>query len=159
MLDFIKKDTIEVFWISGTNSPVRLPNLPRVRPLLTKPNLFVVCQDIFMSETCQIADFVLPAAQWAEMTGYFTNADQTVHISHKAVEPPGEAKFVFALHRKCGSVTNKCNRPDLSIFLDYVKRMNFKDKDGNPLLPFKSFEEVSKNRRRFPKADPAVIVV
>jgi ferredoxin-nitrate reductase len=94
MLDFIDKGTIEMFWISGTNPLVSLPNLPRVRSLLTKPNLFVVCQDIFLSETCQIADVVLPAAQWAEKTGCYTNVDRTVHISHKAVEPPGEAKSV-----------------------------------------------------------------
>ena len=39
-----------------------------------------------------------------------------MHISHKAVDPPGEA------------------RSDLNIFTDYGKRMNFKDKDGQPLI-------------------------
>jgi ferredoxin-nitrate reductase len=81
-----------MFWISGTNPLVSLPNLPRVRKLLSKENLFVVVQDIFMTETAQIADVVLPAAQWSEKTGCFTNVDRTVHIAHKAVEPPGEAR-------------------------------------------------------------------
>ena len=92
MLNYIEQGTIEMFWISGTNPLVSLPNLSRVRSLLTKEKLFVVVQDIFMTETAQIADVVLPAAQWGEKTGCFTNVDRTVHISHKAVEPPGESK-------------------------------------------------------------------
>ncbi|GKT41512.1 nitrate reductase [Colletotrichum spaethianum] len=124
LLSYIEDGSIRMMWISGTNPLVSLPNLPRIRKLLTDPGLFVVCQDIFMTETAAIADVVLPAAQWGEKTGCFTNVDRTVHLSHKAVEPPGEAKS------------------DLDIFLDYGRRMNFKDKDGNLLLPYKSSEEV-----------------
>ena len=90
MLNFIEAGTMEMFWISGTNPLVSLPNLPRTRDLLTKPELFVVPQDIFMTETASIADVVLPAAQWREKTGCYTNIDRTVHLSHKAVEPPGD---------------------------------------------------------------------
>ncbi|KAF2856852.1 nitrate reductase [Plenodomus tracheiphilus IPT5] len=124
ILSFIAKGTIEMLWISGTNPLVSLPNSGRIRELLTKDDLFVIAQDIYPTETTAIADVVLPGAQWGEKTGCFTNVDRTVHISYKAVEPPGEA------------------RPDLDIFLDYGKRMEFKDKDGNDLLPFKESEEV-----------------
>jgi ferredoxin-nitrate reductase len=124
MLTYIANGSIEMFWVSGTNPLVSLPNLPRVREILTKPELFLVVQDIYLTETAAIADVVLPAAQWAEKTGCFTNADRTVHLSHKAVEPPGEAKS------------------DLAIFLDFGKRMGFKDKDGNDLLPWSEPEEV-----------------
>ncbi len=65
-----------------------------------------------MTETAELADVVLPAAIWGEKTGTFTNADRTVHISHKAVEPPGNAKS------------------DFDIFLDYASRMDFRDKDA-----------------------------
>jgi len=54
---------------------------------------------------------------------YFTNVDRTVHISHKAVDRPGEC------------------RTDLDIFLDYAKRTEFKDKDVNDLIPWKTPEE------------------
>lgn len=57
MLKFIEAGTIEMFWISGTNPLVSLPNLPRVRELLTKPELFVVCQDIFMYEPFPILNY------------------------------------------------------------------------------------------------------
>ncbi len=135
MLKYIEAGTMEMFWISGTNPLVSLPNLARVRKLLTKPELFVIAQDIFPTETTAIADVVLPAAQWAEKTGCFTNVDRTVHISYKAVEPPGEAKS------------------DLEIFVDFAKRMNLKDKDDKPLIywstpeaAFEAWKGMSKGR-------------
>jgi ferredoxin-nitrate reductase len=98
--------------------------------------LFVVCQDIFLTESAQIADVVLPAAQWSEKTGCFTNVDRTVHIAHKTVEPPEEAK------------------PDLDIFLHFAERMEFKDKDGQSLMSWKTSEEVFNEWRKMSKGRP-----
>jgi anaerobic selenocysteine-containing dehydrogenase len=120
---YAQQGSIKMLWISATNPAVSLPELTKVRKILEKENLFVVVQDVFMTETAQYADVVLPAAMWGEKTGTFTNVDRTVHISHKAVEPPGEA------------------RSDLDIFLDYARRMNFTDKDGAPLIKWKTPEE------------------
>jgi anaerobic selenocysteine-containing dehydrogenase len=113
---YAEQGSIELLWISATNPAVTLPDLARIRRLLAKPELFVVVQDLFMTETAQLADVVLPAATWGEKVGTFTNADRTVHLSDKAVEPPGEA------------------RSDLDIFLDYARRMDFRDRDGQPLI-------------------------
>ncbi|KAJ5982023.1 hypothetical protein N7451_012123 [Penicillium sp. IBT 35674x] len=124
MLNFIAAGSIEMFWVSGTNPLVSLPHLYRVREILTKPDLFLIVQDIFMTETTAIADVVLPAAQWGEKTGCFTNVDRTMHLSQKAVEPPGEAKA------------------DLDIFLDFAHRMDFRNKDGGVLIPFRTPDEV-----------------
>jgi predicted molibdopterin-dependent oxidoreductase YjgC len=95
----------------------------------------LVVQDIFMTETASYADVVLPAATWGEKLGTFTNADRTVHISEKAVKPPGEAK------------------PDFEIFLDYARRMDFRDKDGEPLIKwddpescFEAWKECTRGR-------------
>lgn len=87
MMSYMKDGSIEMMWISGTNPLVSLPNLPRTREILTQPKSFLVTQDIFMTETAAISDVVLPAAQWGEKTGCFTNADRTVHLSQKAVDP------------------------------------------------------------------------
>jgi anaerobic selenocysteine-containing dehydrogenase len=114
--------SIKFLWIIGTNPAVSLPELHRIRKILAQENLFVVVQDAFLTETAELADVVLPAAMWGEKTGTFTNADRTVHISHKAVEPPGEA------------------RSDLDIFLDYARRMDFRDKDGEPLVKWPDAE-------------------
>ena len=113
---YAEQGSISFLWISATNPAVSLPELARIREILEREDLFVVVQDIFLTETAQYADVVLPAATWGEKTGTFTNADRTVHLSEKAVEPPGEAKS------------------DLDIFLDYARRMDFKDKEGQPLI-------------------------
>ncbi|MEU0157713.1 nitrate reductase [Streptomyces sp. NPDC006261] len=116
MFRYAEQGSIRMLWISGTNPAVSLPELSRIRSILSQDRLFVVVQDLFLTETAQLADVVLPAATWGEKTGTFTNADRTVHLSVKAVEPPGEA------------------RPDLDIFLDYAQRMGFRDKNGGPLV-------------------------
>src|SRR5437868_492422 len=116
IFDLAEKGEIRMLWISATNPAVSLPDLARIRRLLARPELFVVVQDIFPTETTGFADVVLPAATWGEKTGTFTNADRTVHLSAKAVDPPGEA------------------RSDLDIFLDYARRMDFRDRDGAPLI-------------------------
>ncbi|AYG84852.1 Nitrate reductase [Streptomyces hundungensis] len=116
MFRYAEQGSIGMLWISGTNPAVSLPELSRIRSVLSQDGLFTVVQDLFLTETAQLADVVLPAATWGEKTGTFTNADRTVHLCDKAVEPPGRA------------------RPDLDIFLDYATRMDFRDKDGGPLL-------------------------
>ncbi|MCY1139098.1 molybdopterin oxidoreductase family protein [Actinoplanes sp. Pm04-4] len=113
---YAEQGSIKLLWISGTNPAVSLPDLARIRRILQQDGLFVVAQDLFRTETTEFADVVLPAATWGEKTGTFTNADRTVHLSKKAVDPPGEA------------------RADLDIFLDYAARMDFRDKDGRPLI-------------------------
>jgi len=120
---YCETGSIRMLWISATNPAVSLPDLARIRRILQQESLFVIVQDAFMTETSELADVVLPAALWGEKTGCFTNADRTVHISHKAVEPPGEAKS------------------DLDIFLEYAKRMDFRDKDGGPLIKWSNAEE------------------
>jgi ferredoxin-nitrate reductase len=113
---YAEQGSIELLWISATNPAVSLPDLGRIRGTLEREGLFVVVQDLFLTETAELADVVLPGATWGEKTGTFTNADRTVHLSDQATEPPGEA------------------RSDLSIFLDYARRMGFRDRDGEPLI-------------------------
>jgi anaerobic selenocysteine-containing dehydrogenase len=122
MMRYVEQGTIRFLWVSGTNPAVSLPELSRIRSILSQQRLFLVVQDIFPTETTELADVVLPAATWGEKTGTFTNADRTVHLSDKAVEPPGVA------------------RPDLDIFLDYARRMDFRDSDGAPLPPWHDAE-------------------
>jgi ferredoxin-nitrate reductase len=122
MFRYAEQGSISMLWVSATNPAMSLPELRRIRELLQKPELYVVVQDAFLTETARLADVVLPAAIWAEKTGTFTNADRTVHLSEKAVNPPGEA------------------RSDLDIWLDYARRMEFKDKDGRPLITWEDPE-------------------
>ena len=119
---YAEQGSIELLWISATNPAVSLPEIARIREILSKPELFVVVQDLYLTETAEFADVVLPAATWGEKTGTMTSVDRTVHLSEKGVEPPGEA------------------RADLDIFLDYARRMDFRDKDGAPLIKWQDAE-------------------
>jgi ferredoxin-nitrate reductase len=120
---YCETGSIKLLWIQATNPAVSMPELDRIRKILEMEDLLVVVQDAFMTETAKRADVVLPAALWGEKTGTFTNTDRTCHISHKAVDPPGQA------------------RPDFEIFLDYAHRMDFRDKDGAPLIKWNTPEE------------------
>jgi predicted molibdopterin-dependent oxidoreductase YjgC len=53
---------------------------------------FLVVQDLFLTETAQLADVVLPAASFAETEGTFTNLTGRVQRVRGALRPPGEAK-------------------------------------------------------------------
>lgn len=135
IMRYAEQGSVRMLWVQATNPAVSLPELDRIRAILAQDRLFLVVQDIFLSETAQLADVVLPAATWGEKTGTFTNADRTVHLSEKAVEPPGEA------------------RPDLEIFLDFARRMDLRDKDGGPLVrwhdpesAFEAWKECSRGR-------------
>jgi anaerobic selenocysteine-containing dehydrogenase len=86
MFRFAEEGTMRMLWVTATNPAVSLPELPRIRDILSQERLFLIVQDIFMTETAALADVVLPAAAWAEKTGTFTNADRTVHLSEQAVE-------------------------------------------------------------------------
>ncbi len=133
---YAEEGSIKFLWIIGTNPAVSLPDLGRIRRILSQQRVFVVVQDAFYTETAALADVVLPGAIWGEKTGTFTNTDRTVHLSEKAIEPPGQA------------------RPDLDIFLDFAKRMDFRDKDGNPLIPFADPEGAFKAWKRVSKGRP-----
>jgi predicted molibdopterin-dependent oxidoreductase YjgC len=120
----------------GTNPAVSLPELRRIRSILAQERLFVVVQDAFLSETGRLADVVLPAALWGEKTGTFTNADRTVHLSEKAVEPPGQA------------------RSDLDIWLEFTRMLDLRDADGQPLLKWSSPEEAFDHFKRLTSGRP-----
>ncbi|MGY1697023.1 molybdopterin oxidoreductase family protein [Geodermatophilus sp. SYSU D00814] len=134
-LRYLEEGSIRMFWVICTNPAVSLPELARIRSILSQERLFLVVQDIFLTETAQLADVVLPAATWGEKTGTFTNADRTVHLTEKAVDPPGEA------------------RPDMDILVDFAHRLGLQDKDGAPLVKwsdpegaFEAWKECSRGR-------------
>jgi anaerobic selenocysteine-containing dehydrogenase len=136
-LRYLEEGSIRMFWVICTNPAVSLPELRRVRSILSQERLFLVVQDIFLTETAELADVVLPAATWGEKTGTFTNADRTVHLSEKAVDPPGEA------------------RPDMDIFIDFAHRMGLQDKDGAPLVKWSDPEAAFEAWKSAAAAGPA----
>jgi formate dehydrogenase alpha subunit len=97
-------DGVRAMYITGENPLLSEPDLNHAEEQF-KNLEFLVVQDIFMHETAQIADVVLPATSFAEKDGTFTNSERRVQRVRKAIEPRGQS------------------RPDWEIICDLARRM------------------------------------
>ncbi|MFW6139429.1 MAG: formate dehydrogenase subunit alpha [Spirochaetota bacterium] len=95
---------IKALYQVGENPILSEANANHVRRAIQKLDFFVA-QDIFLSETAQLADVVLPAASFAEKDGSFTNTERRVQRVRKVISPVGES------------------RPDWQISCDIARRM------------------------------------
>jgi formate dehydrogenase major subunit len=78
-------------YMMGENPFLSDPNINKVRKALAALD-FLVVQDIFLTETAEFADVVLPATSYLEKDGTYTNTDRRVQIGRKVLEAPGEAR-------------------------------------------------------------------
>ena len=69
----------------------QIPDVDHARHALAKLKHLVV-QDIFLTETANYADVILPSSAWAEKTGTVTNTNRQVQMGRAVVAPPGDAK-------------------------------------------------------------------
>jgi len=84
-------DRIRAMLIDGENTVVSDPDREHCEHALKSLDHLVVI-DIFLTETAELADVVLPATAWAETDGVCTNTERRVQRLRKAVDPPGEAR-------------------------------------------------------------------
>ncbi|BCM89205.1 assimilatory nitrate reductase catalytic subunit [Abditibacteriota bacterium] len=84
-------DGIRALWTMGSNLVISSPNANRVRQKIESLDLLVV-SDLFMSETAQLADVVLPSMQWAEEEGTMTNLEGRVLKRNRAAAAPEGAR-------------------------------------------------------------------
>jgi formate dehydrogenase alpha subunit len=82
---------IKAIYLMGENPSLSDPDANHVREALQRLDFFVV-QDIFLSETAQLADVVLPATSFAEKDGTFTNTERRIQRVRKAIEPVGDSR-------------------------------------------------------------------
>ena len=76
----------------GENPFLSDPNINKVRKALSALE-FLCVQDIFLTETAEFADVVLPASSFLEKTGTCTNTDRRVQVGRAALPLPGEARL------------------------------------------------------------------
>jgi len=113
MMEAVNDGIIKFIYVMGENPMVSEADLNHFEKTLDKLD-FLVVQDIFLTETAEKADVVLPATCFAEKEGTFTNSERRVQRVRKAVEPPGEAKedwqIIDELMRRLG-YNNKFTNP------------------------------------------------
>ncbi|QHN08219.1 formate dehydrogenase subunit alpha [Methanothermobacter sp. THM-2] len=90
MFDAARDGKIRCMYIMGENPLLSEPDIEKTRKALEGLE-FLVVQDIFLTETAELADVVLPAASFAEKDGTFTNTERRVQLLRKALDAPGDA--------------------------------------------------------------------
>jgi formate dehydrogenase alpha subunit len=91
MFDRIDEGKMKALYIMGENPVLSDPDQQHVIHCFEKVD-FMVVQDIFLTETAQYADVVLPGTSFLEKDGSFTNTERRAQLIHKALEPIGESK-------------------------------------------------------------------
>ena len=91
MVPAIDEGRIKAMYVTGENPLLSEPDLAHAEKSFRSLE-FLVVQDIFLHETAQIADVVLPACSFAEKDGSFTNSERRVQRVRKVLEPVGDSK-------------------------------------------------------------------
>jgi len=112
MMEGLTTGKIKAFYVFGENLANTEPDIHHVEHCLESAE-FLVCQDIFPTETTRFAHVILPAAAWSENDGTFTSSERRVNRVRTVSEPPGEAK------------------PNWWIFKEIAKRMGHKWKSDS----------------------------
>jgi formate dehydrogenase major subunit len=118
--------SIKGMYILGENPFISDPNSNKVRKALSALD-FLVVQDIFLTETAEFADVILPASSYFEKSGTYTNTDRRVQVGHPVLESPGEA------------------REDWRIICDIAERVGFPMRYESPAEVFAEFTSLTKN--------------
>jgi predicted molibdopterin-dependent oxidoreductase YjgC len=115
MMHAAEAGRLRALYVMGENPMLSDPNLEHVERALQSLD-FLVVQDIFLSETAQLAHVVLPAAAWLEKDGTKTNTERRVQRLHPVLPAPGEARpdwwIVQAIAQR---VTAKLAAPDAAV--------------------------------------------
>ena len=91
MCDACYTEEVRAMFVLGENPMMSEPNQTHARHALEKLQ-FLVCQDIFINETGEMADVILPATSFAEKDGTFTNTDRRIQRCRAAVPPVGNSR-------------------------------------------------------------------
>ncbi|QQA43146.1 formate dehydrogenase subunit alpha [Pelagovum pacificum] len=125
IMDAVHDGQIAGMYVLGENPAMSDPDVDHARDALAKLDHLIV-QDIFLTETANYADVILPASAFAEKTGTVTNTNRQVQMGRPAVAPPGEA------------------REDWRITVDLAKRIGLPWDYGHPS---EIYEEMARGMR------------
>lgn len=137
-------DAIRAAFVLGENPALTEPNLNRTRTEFEALD-FLAVQDLFLTETAEYADVVLPGSTWAEKAGTVTNTDRQVMRMRPNASLPGEARrdldVLCALGSRVTALEFDHDGPG-PVF-DEMTRVN-------PLYAGMSFEAIGEGSLRWP---------
>jgi len=91
MMDAAVEGRLRAMYIMGENPVLSDPDMAHTTKALGSLD-FLVVQDIFLTETAEMADVVLPAVSFAAKEGTFTNTERRVQRVRRAITPPGDSR-------------------------------------------------------------------
>ncbi|RLA86912.1 MAG: formate dehydrogenase subunit alpha, partial [Deltaproteobacteria bacterium] len=124
MLPAIPAGKLKALYIMGENPVISDPDSDHAVAALQKLD-FLVVQDIFLTETAQLADVVLPAASFAEKEGTFSNTERRVALIRRAIPLVGQS------------------RPDWQIIGDLSRRLGYDMDYANVEAIFNELRQVT----------------
>ena len=111
---------IKALWIACTNPAQSMPNQKTIRRALERAELVIVQEAFATSETCELADVLLPASTWGEKTGTVTNSERCISRVHSAIAAPAMARHDWQIVQDIGqALAPKLRRPELADLLNY----------------------------------------
>jgi predicted molibdopterin-dependent oxidoreductase YjgC len=142
IIEGAKKKKIKSLYIMGENPVFNLPNESFVSDALKSLD-FLVVQDIFLTETAEMADVVLPALGWTEKTGTYTNIERRIQLQKKAVETSSgmeDWKIIAEISSKMGYTMNYRDSKEI---MDEIAKVS-------PLYRDLTYQEISKGNCLWP---------
>lgn len=91
MIENTRAGKLKALFIVGENPLGSLPPSSGIQQALEKLD-FLVCQELFLTETAKKSHVILPASSYAEKDGTFTNSEGHLQPVRRAIEPVGESR-------------------------------------------------------------------
>ena len=133
MIERLERGEIKVIWVAATNPVASLPNSERVRAAFERAETVIVQDPYHPTETSQVAEILLPAAQWSERSGTMTNSERRICLLEQVSEPPGEAlpdwQIIVRMARALGYGDSFRYDGLEDIFLEYRELSRGRDMD------------------------------
>jgi formate dehydrogenase alpha subunit len=103
MMNAAHEGRLKALFIVGENPMMSDPDLNHAREALNTLD-FLVVQDIFLTETAELADVVLPGVSFAEKMGTFTNTERRIQLVRQAIPTIGDARPDWVILRDLGKM-------------------------------------------------------
>jgi len=142
MIEGAKKGSIKALYIMGDNPAFNLPDRTFINEALGSLD-FLVVQDIFLTETAELADVVLPALGWPEKSGTYTNLERRIQLLQKAVENTSGMDDWSIISKLSGRMGHEMFYQDAENVMDEISRVS-------PLYRNLSYKEISEKECLWP---------
>jgi formate dehydrogenase major subunit len=143
----VLKGGVRGMYMLGENPFLSDPNINKVRKALAALD-FLVVQDIFLTETAEFADVILPASSYLEKDGTYTNTDRRVQLGRKVLDPPGQARVDWEV------VQDIANRVGLG--WNYTSARDIFEEIVSVMASYKnlSYDNLGLTGKLYPNPDP-----